>query len=1147
MAVILSSPKTFMGAAVIDFSASAGWNSETSTCSVNLVEDPQTAGATHFDPANPGTAYIFSIGNLEFGGILQQWTENVSVGSGKTFSVSLNSPTTALEGSQVIMNSYEGLVPIHNVFNPFGARENYAYGGNFGASFTNSAGYPWGVLLQDIQNLVNNNYAGGAFGGQYIRLGETSFKIDLSEISQLAGGLYWYRVSGTTTSLLAVIKDVCEAASADFMVQLVGGNPDPVTGVCTTPPTIKIRVMPRQASPTLGVLTSYINQAESSGILVNKQAGLEFGDTTTSKMVFGGPQSRMWENYSAEFGTKGQIQQTIRPVWDIQNGVIMMGDHYHDDGKVYVRISDGNNIVPGNPFYECTILELRCAMVSREAWEVYAARYNPTINNLFQSGQKLQSIAAPTDVIVGGSALGTRMNNGSATSLDVANTSRAAAVQWAITTQKGIQETIDKIYESIKRTADEYYGKKFFVAIPFEPGGFSNNVKFLSEDMDAVSAWEISNSAWVEPKPIADISYYDGEGRLKPYAFYPYGSEYNYTNITDNYYIDGLVAIVNGNPIGGSVVVKDINIEEDIHWEEFVLGGLPYVLCTVPKVTKEDRFSVKKGLASLYKNAPVSYIINEGPHSTGFGADTTNFKVAEAAIMPTAVGVAQQSTRHVYGPWWNQGSLSGRAEVENDGSLKPETFGSTALMNAAGITKAFATTMNLQNSESGEIEVAELPTIGLAEQIGGNGPYLSQISVSMSTSQVSTKYRFETWTLDFGKLAKYNIDRISRINKNTMKFLQEMREKSKNPPKGGRGTGAAGGKGGGKDDKYGGKSNQMMGADDVQGSPTIVPNVVMQPLGTTMSQIDKNYNKKFAMSHDGLFRPFVTRRVAAGGTSSTNNPNSASGVSAASGVALMPHHTGVLPSGEAVGKFSATPVRPSGSIYPSVTDLNPLLAAYGAHDIQAIARDTTTKDLNIRKGGYAKIEYRGIGLRGPIIVNGWGYDINRDPVPSWSGVDVNLGGMGDNVAKFETFPPDHMRKSQEWKAGPLEMYWDEERGVWATRWEMVECRLIEDIVGPSGVMHPTKAKAYVLGKDGHDTGETITIENRDPSLSFDISESTHEDHIYCIAIRIGGGWRPMYIGCEKAPDSSHAGRGSVGVSPRSIIEEASQPPGASSP
>ena len=41
MAVILSSPKTFMGAAVIDFNASAGWNSETSNCQINVVEDPK--------------------------------------------------------------------------------------------------------------------------------------------------------------------------------------------------------------------------------------------------------------------------------------------------------------------------------------------------------------------------------------------------------------------------------------------------------------------------------------------------------------------------------------------------------------------------------------------------------------------------------------------------------------------------------------------------------------------------------------------------------------------------------------------------------------------------------------------------------------------------------------------------------------------------------------------------------------------------------------------------------------------------------------------------------------------------------------------------------------------------------------------------
>ena len=211
--------------------------------------------------------------------------------------------------------------------------------------------------------------------------------------------------------------------------------------------------------------------------------------------------------------------------------------------------------------------------------------------------------------------------------------------------------------------------------------------------------------------------------------------------------------------------------------------------------------------------------------------------------------------------------------------------------------------------------------------------------------------------------------------------------------------------------------------------------------------------------------------------------------------------------------------------------MNPLFAAHGAHDIQAIARDNTTKDLNIRKGGYAKIEYRGIGLRGPVIINGWGYDVDRNPVPSWSGVDVNLGWMGEGKAKFETFPPDHMRRSQDWKAGPLEMYWDEERGVWATRWQMVECRLMENLSAPSGLQHPTSGIAHIVNSSGVDTGEQIYIYNRDPALSVNVDSSTHSDHAYCIAIYMGGDWRPVYITCDTAPDDSPAGKGNMVQSP----------------
>jgi hypothetical protein len=1130
VAAILASPKTFMGAAVIDVSAAAGWNTETGNCQINLVEDPATPNATAFTPAAPGTAYVFTLGSLNFGGILQQWTESVSVGSGKTYSVVLNSPTTALEGAQVIMNSYEGIIPVHNVFNPFGARENYAYGGNFGRAFTNDAGYPWGLLLVDIQNLVNSVYAGGAFGGPGIKFGQTVFKIDLTELVQLAGGLYWYRVAGTHATILSVIRDICEAASADFMVDLVGGTPDAATGICTDSPTIKIKVLPRHTAPTLGVLSAYVNQAEADGILVSKSLGLELGDTTTSKMVFGGPQSKIWENLTSEFGSRLPPGKQIRPIWDIEKGIVTIGDHYDVDGKVLVRLPDGMFTNAGK-FYICNILELRCAMTSKEAWESYAAQFNLTIRQLIQSNTNntnLQSAAAPVNVILGNTTLQTAMQNRSATPFDLANTSSSAAKQWEIGEGKTIQEILDKIYNSVRRTADEYYGKKFLVAIPYEPGGFGNNVRFTSEDMNIISSWKIANSAWVEPKPIADLAFYDGDGKLKPYAVYPYGGDYDYSNISDNYIVHGLSFVVAGVPIGGSVVVRDITVEPEINWSFFISGGLPYAVCSVPKVSKKDKWSKKKGLEALYKDSPVGVITNSGPHSTGFGHDVTNFSIAQAAIMPIAVGVAMESTRRVYGPWFHQGGVGGRTEVEHDTSLRPETFGSIILMNNAGVTKAFATTLDLQNSESGEIEVAELPTVSLAEKIDVDGPYLSQISVSVSTSQITTKYTFETWTLNFGKIAKYNTDRISRINKNTMRFLQELRGQSKNPPL--RAPGMGGGVdmnsragGGATQQRYGVSTSHMMVADYAKGNSTH-NNVGMQPIGTTMSQINKDYQKKFAMSQDGMFRAFGTRLDRKG------NPQ-----------IRVPYMLSSIPptglgDNDAVlgGSGNLKVLTPPNSgkfinhhIYPAMEDLNFVWSHGGLHDIQAIARDIHSPDLNIRKGGYAQTDYRGIGLRGPVVITGWGYDTDRNPVPMQPSGDGGMSASGIPVESGEWtrpafsgyFIPKHMKRSDKWKTGPLETYWDNERKLWSTRWQMIQCRLLDDL--KEGTLdNPSTAAAAVIApsganKDLVDTGEIIQLVNRDKGMSVNVQNSDFSNDLYGIAIYVGGEWRPIYMTCGR--------------------------------
>jgi hypothetical protein len=61
---------------------------------------------------------------------------------------------------------------------------------------------------------------------------------------------------------------------------------------------------------------------------------------------------------------------------------------------------------------------------------------------------------------------------------------------------------------------------------------------------------------------------------------------------------------------------------------------------------------------------------------------------------------------------------------------------------------------------------------------------------------------------------------------------------------------------------------------------------------------------------------------------------------------------------------------------------------------------------------------RGVGLRSPMVLTGWGYDINNLPVPARSG-------------NPQYFHPEASWNPHLWKSGPIDLRWDEQRGVWA--------------------------------------------------------------------------------------------------------------------
>lgn len=79
-------------------------------------------------------------------------------------------------------------------------------------------------------------------------------------------------------------------------------------------------------------------------------------------------------------------------------------------------------------------------------------------------------------------------------------------------------------------------------------------------------------------------------------------------------------------------------------------------------------------------------------------------------------------------------------------------------------------------------------------------------------------------------------------------------------------------------------------------------------------------------------------------------------------------------------------------------------------------------DLNFEKDHWARstVEVsgiRGVGLKAPMVLTGWGYDTDGNPVP---------GKSGDKTQ----FHPQASWNMNLWKSGPVDLRWDNERGVW---------------------------------------------------------------------------------------------------------------------
>jgi len=190
----------FCGCSVISFSVQAGWNEQSSSMTIELVQDTCAGPRTWWDETltrqtsesmtdpgftfpEPGVAAYFRVeenpdglteaarGGFEYAGLVEGWTERNDPNGFPVYTVKLTDPRVVLENTQVIVNDYPGGTSgVWNLINAYGFVESLGTtcnispaGGIGGVTLDNTIGNhanDRGMVWNDVRCAINTLTAG---------------------------------------------------------------------------------------------------------------------------------------------------------------------------------------------------------------------------------------------------------------------------------------------------------------------------------------------------------------------------------------------------------------------------------------------------------------------------------------------------------------------------------------------------------------------------------------------------------------------------------------------------------------------------------------------------------------------------------------------------------------------------------------------------------------------------------------------------------------------------------------------------------------------------------------------------------------------------------------------------------------------------
>lgn len=574
---------------------------------------------------------------------------------------------------------------------------------------------------------------------------------------------------------------------------------------------------------------------------------------------------------------------------------------------------------------------------------------------------------------------------------------------------------ITQLYHRIKGIADTYYNKKFMVSIPFTYATFEPESMNIRMSQDVINEGYLDEEAWPYAYNSGWIPDISGINTLltPDNKFYPFVKYENCVVLDSGGTVTSMLydfsevgpddKIFNTPVTSGSSLIYDCwvkcRVDEKVYFQDNQTLYGPRAVIELPgsvKINKSIDYpssvsalmgahALATGVGGIfYGDSSVTSDVLKASFDK-IGGDDALWHDGEDLLYANLYAIPLRSKLLCYGPWYAIGA-DGKVSYERNEELNPWNYGGFDNMNTAGLARVNDGITNQTFSEVGSVTVVGAPTLNFGDVIISGGPYVTDINCSFGSNGITTTYNFQAWSShrSLAKLQGYSVERNKRINNTFKEIKSNFREGLKN----GRFKNAG--------DFFNKVSNRFIDLNDYSRKDRsstshkifageingINSNVVGQPLYNAGAQAYTNYADKAFMSMDGLLTPFST--VEKSGWPSFITPEESGGVDVY-------------------------------SINPFVSGHNIIAMSYGSGVTEnGLLRGTG----EIPYSGESVVPYRALGLRLPAVGVGWGYDTNGQPVPA---------GTGTNG-----FTTDYLYNVSGYKAGPIDLRWDEDRGVWGS-------------------------------------------------------------------------------------------------------------------